>query len=277
MGKQSYLSGSVSAPSELGKDVLRPASALTRDKSPMTEDEVRGLLPPEMNPIARNGKRALVSSASSRPWNQDENYPWTGTKIDVDLAVPSQAHVRDSSTTEITRKRDTKSWELTSSNDPTDTSKGIDIGSILERDPTASLTSEQLTGVSILQHHFRKHSKRSVIGSLTRKIGLSSRINNDSTTRSIPSPALPPDATTSGSTIAHRPGERYPTTGLTPPAAFNIDEVRSFFSDNSSEKERNTPFRKRLTNFKGKSKSARFDSSKESHAPPPSRVHSFSR
>jgi hypothetical protein len=60
---------------------------------------------------------------------------------------------------------------------------------------------------------------------------------------------------------AHRAGERYPTSGLTPPAAFNLDEVRSFFSDNSSEKERNASFRKRLTNFKGKGKSVRLDHS----------------
>jgi hypothetical protein len=30
------------------------------------------------------------------------------------------------------------------------------------------------------------------------------------------------------------PGDRYPTTGLSPPSALNIDEVRSFFSDDSS-------------------------------------------
>ena len=55
-GKQSYLSGSVSAPSELGKDVTRPASALTRNKTPLNEEDVRALLPPEMNPITRNSK-----------------------------------------------------------------------------------------------------------------------------------------------------------------------------------------------------------------------------
>ena len=47
------------------------------------------------------------------------------------------------------------------------------------------------------------------------------------------------------------PGDRYPTTGLTPPSAFNL-EVRSFFSDNSSRSQRGGSFRKRLTHLKAK-------------------------
>ena len=267
-GKQSYLSGSVSAPSELGKDVARPPSALTRNKTPMNEDDVIALLPPEMNPITRDSKRAMIISTSSRPWNQDENYPWSGTKVDVDLTVPSEARTRDSTTSETFRRRKTKSLDLTSSGEPTNTTKGIDIGSIIEHDPTQSITQEQLTGISNLQH-LRKQSKRSVIGSITRKMGLISRIDGN-TTRSIPSPAGQSEVDKSRNSQPHRPGERYPTSGLTPPATFNLDEVRSFFSDNSSEKERNASFRKRLTNLKGKGKSVRLDQSR-SH----SRSHSL--
>ncbi|KAK3703551.1 hypothetical protein LTR37_014398 [Vermiconidia calcicola] len=261
-GKQSYLSGSVSAPSDLRIDnVTRPESALTRDKTPMTADEVLALLPPENNPIARNQKRAMIiSGGSSRPWNQDENYPWAGTKVDVDLTVPSQALIRDSTTGEILHQRSAKSLDLTSTGEPT-TTKGIDIGSILERDPTATLTDEQLTGMSS-HHHLRKQSKRSVIGSVTKKLGLGCRTDGNNTTRSIASPTVQSDISQSRNSQPHRPGERYPTSGLTPPAAFNLDEVRSFFSDDSSEKERNASFRKRLTNFnnKGKaSKSVRLD------------------
>lgn len=65
----------------------------------------------------------------------------------------------------------------------------------------------------------------------------------------------------STSTVPHRPGERYPTSGLTPPVGFNLDEVRSFFSDNSSEKERNASFRKRLTKLKTK-KSVRLEATR---------------
>ena len=162
----------------------------------------------------------------------------------------------------------TRSLDLTSSGDPTNTTKGIDIGSILERDPTTTVTQEQLTGVSSHQH-LRKQSKRSVIGSITRRIGLTSRIDGNTTT-SLPSPLVQSEVERSRSSVAHRPGERYPTSGLTPPAGFNLDEVRSFFSDNSSEKERNASFRKRLTNFKSKGKSIRLDQSR-SH----SRSHSL--
>lgn len=256
-GKQPYLSGSVSAPSDLGQNVARSPSALTRAKSPLTEDEVRTLLPPEMNPIARNSKRAMViSTASSRPWNQDENYPWASTKVDVDLTVPSQAHTRDSVTGQALDKRRTKSLDLTSTVEQTNGTKGIDIGSILEHDPTPEVTQEQLTGISSPQH-LRKQSKRSVIGSITKRIGLS-RIDCNPP-RSLPSPTIISDAGRNRSSQAHRAGERYPTTGLTPPAAFNLDEVRSFFSDNSSEKERSASFRKRLTQFKSKGKHARLD------------------
>ena len=94
-------------------------------------------------------------------------------------------------------------------------------------------------------------------------MGLATRCDGN-TTRSIPTPS---DIGRSGSTLPHRPGERYPTSGLTPPAAFNLDEVRSFFSDDSSEKERNASFRKRLTKLKTK-KSIRLE-------PPRPRGHSM--
>lgn len=57
------------------------------------------------------------------------------------------------------------------------------------------------------------------------------------------------------------PGDRYPTSGLNPPSVFNLEEVRSFFSDDSSHSGSglsNTAvpaggsFRKRLTGFKTK-------------------------
>ncbi|KAF2481879.1 hypothetical protein BDY17DRAFT_299864 [Neohortaea acidophila] len=257
-GRLSALTGSVSAPSELGKDVTRPASALTRARGPANEEEVQALLPPEMNPITRSAKRALlVSSSSSRPWNQDENYPWAGTKIDVDLMVPSQAHTRSSMASEILRKRKTKSLEIGSTGDVSSITKGIDIGSLYEHNATASLNSEQLTGVSSPHHDGHgKSSKRSVMGSLTHKLGLGSKCDGNTTIRSIPTPS---DIVRSGSTVPHRPGERYPTSGLTPPAGFNLDEVRSFFSDDSSERERNASFRKRLTKLKGKKSAVRLD------------------
>lgn len=260
--KQTYLSGSVSAPTDLNAQIARPASVLLRGKAPTSKDEVQSLLPPEMNPITRHGKRAMtISTGSSRPWNQDENYPWNGSKVDVDLTVPSLAHTRRSLTEEVLAERGTKSLDLTSTAGFTNTAKGIDIGSLLEHGATGTVTDEQLTGVTIAQQHSHKQSKRSVIGSITKRIAL---IN-----RSECNPMEHSDIDRSRSSQAHRPGERYPTSSLTPPAAFNLDEVRSFFSDDSSdEKNHNASFRKRLTNLKGgasgKGKIVRIDSSRHS-------------
>jgi len=243
-GKQSYLSGSVSAPSGLYKDPARPPSALLRQRSPTNEDEVRELLPPEMNPITRS-KRSLIMSSVSRPWNQDENYPWAETGVAIDLTVPSETHTRDSMMTSF--RRNSKSVDLTTSGELTDTTKGIDIGSITTNlDRTASITTEQATGVSPRRHN-RKQSKRSIIGSLSRKIGLAGRHNAEGSPRKAPSPACK-----SEESLPHKPGDRYPTSALTAPVAFNLDEVRSFFSDNSSERQRNASFRKRLTGLKSK-------------------------
>ncbi|KAK4960407.1 hypothetical protein LTR10_003302 [Elasticomyces elasticus] len=244
--KQSYLSGSVSAPTDLCMPA-RPSSALVRQKSPATEDEVRQLLPPEMNPITR-GKRSLVISSASRPWNQDENYPWASTSMTMDLNVPSAAHVRDSVTGELQRTGPLN--DLSTSMEPTETTKGIDIGSILTDADCTSITTEQATGLSH-QQHARKQSKRSIIGSISKKIGFNtqSRLAADDTIRSVTSPAL-----RSEDSIPHKTGDRYPTTSLTPPANMHLDEVRSFFSDNSSERKHraennHTSLRKRLTGF----------------------------
>jgi hypothetical protein len=256
-GKQSYLSGSVSAPSELGKELpARPPSALIRTKTPVTEDEVRQMLPPEMNPLTR-GKRSMVISSASRPWNQDENYPWAGSNVPVDLTIPSEAHTRGSS--ELTRLGGKS--DLTSSGMPTETTKGIDIGSIMTtQDCSASITTEQATGVKT--SHLRKQSKRSIIGSISKKIGLGTLRTNhaDDTTRNVPSPAIRSEDR--DSTQPHKAGERYPTSGLTPPVNIQLDEVRSFFSDNSSERQRNSTFPKRFTKLRKKQQSVRLDATR---------------
>lgn len=258
-GKASYLSGSVSMPTDLGKDPTRPISALLRTKVPTTEEEVRDLLPKEMNPITRmaNRRSMILSQPSSRPWNVDQNYPWSGNKIEIDLSVPSPAHTRKSCASELLRERRTRSLDLPNTSSADDT-KGIDIGSITtsRHGSRDSVNTEQLTGFT--PQHYRKPSKRSIIGSITRKFGLSPRCNaaadEDATTKSLPNKSPVPRQT---SAMSHKPGDRYPTSSLTPPAIAALDEVRSFFSDNSSERDRTASFRKRLTNFKGKGKTPR--------------------
>ncbi|KAK4552760.1 hypothetical protein LTR86_010094 [Recurvomyces mirabilis] len=263
-GKLSYLSGSVSAPTDLGKDVARPSSALVRQRSPLSEDEVRQLLPPEMNPITRS-KRSLIISSASRPWNQDENYPWAGKDVPVDLTIPSETHTRDSVIGELHRRA--KSVDVSTTLQTIESPAGIDIGSILTTDDgTASITTERATGVNTNHNrtsHNRKPSKRSIIGSITKKIslpGCSKRMTDDTTASSLPSPPLNSD-----SGQPHKPGDRYPTSALTPPVNLHLDELRSFFSDNSSERQRraHSSFRKRLTGLsKQKIKSVRLDATR---------------
>ena len=257
-GHASYLSGSISAPSDITNLLERPASAVIRGKSPLTEEEVRDMLPPEMNPIARGSKRSLVvSSLSSRPWNLDENYPWSRSNLHIDLTAPDQVHHRDGLVAEVARHRGTKSLDctLTGGDLLGKTTSGIDIGSITtDMDPAASITTLQLTGVSL--QNTRKHSKRSMFGSLKLKMGMGHSHYED-TTRSLPtSPGL-----RSTDEPTHNPGDRYPTTALTPPVGFNLDEVRSFFSDDSSDsnKERKTPRGRRWTGLKAKNKGGQAD------------------
>lgn len=256
--KTPYLSGSVSVPTDLHKDPIRPMSvALVRAKTPTTEDEVRRMLPSGLNPIARNARRSMIlSHPTSRPWNLDKNYPWSEKEVEIDLSVPDQAHTRESFTKELLRKRGTRSLDLTGQGDATKSSQGI--GDLIDTrlDSTASLTTEQLT--SLTPQHLRLPSKQSIIGSISKKFGLSGRgfVEEDSTIKSLQSRSPIPRVSSAGH--SHRAGDRYPTSGLTPPANFHIDEVRSFFSDNSSEHERTASFRKRLTHFKGnKTRSAR--------------------
>ncbi|KAF2767337.1 hypothetical protein EJ03DRAFT_156576 [Teratosphaeria nubilosa] len=251
-GKQSYLSGSISAPSELGKELpARPSSALLRNKSPLCEEDVLSMLPPEMNPITR-GKRSMIISSASRPWNQDENYPWAGSNVPVDLTIPSEVHTTDSSG--LVRLG---ASEITGSGEPTDTSKGIDIGSIMTvQDCSASITTEQATGIK--SAHNRNKSKRSIIGSISKKIGLAGRGNTLMTATADSQERSP---STISDVVPHKPGERYPTSGLTAPVNLQLDEVRSFFSDNSSERQRNSAFPKRLTKLR-KNKAIRLDATR---------------
>ncbi|KAK1019348.1 hypothetical protein LTR33_019341, partial [Friedmanniomyces endolithicus] len=93
------------------------------------------------------------------------------------------------------------------------------------------------------------------MGSISQKISLAShgrRIDDRHRGGAVASPIF----LRSDDSLAHKPGDRYPTTGLTPPVNMNLDEVRSFFSDNSSEGKgprhghaSGTSFRKRLTGF----------------------------
>lgn len=85
----------------------------------------------------------------------------------------------------------------------------------------------------------------SILGSVSRRIGI--RSGPFDTTGY----AIGPDSPRNDDRSVG-PGDRYPTTGLTPPSSLNLEEVRSFFSDDSSRSQRGGSFRKRLMNLKAK-------------------------
>ncbi|KAF2716200.1 hypothetical protein K431DRAFT_350502 [Polychaeton citri CBS 116435] len=254
------LPSSASAPSDLGVLPIRPQSALTCSRSPETVEEVRNLLPCGDNPLSRRKKRSLVvSSPNSRPWNLDESYPWATTNVAIHLTAPKPTYQRNSVLNEAMRERGTRSLDMTnfSSGYPTitvgnitgqTTTTGIDIGS-LDTSFTSNVftDTEQCTG---LPKYERKHGTQTIIGTLTKKMGLS-RNEIGGTTKSRPA------SLTGLCGRPHDPGERYPSTGLTPPTALNLDEVRSFFSDDSSETERRYVGRKRRLTSISKIRSSR--------------------
>ncbi|KAK4926924.1 hypothetical protein LTR28_012070, partial [Elasticomyces elasticus] len=231
-----------------------PLPATLRAKSP--SGSVFGALslesiviPPRVSSRNSAQRPLIISSPGSRPWNKDENYPWSGSNVALDITLPQKAHLRDSV---ASREKSQGSGDAVSDGDMTDRSRALQQRSA--GSPTSDLEHTASVSTELLAGHSRG---RSLFGSLSRKIGLTAHISNpdNNATSGIPSDSLlPPPSADERSAVD--PGDRYPTTGLTPPSAFNLAEVRSFFSDDSSEHERERDgggaFRKRLTHFKAK-------------------------
>lgn len=145
----------------------------------------------------------------------------------------------------MSRKRGTRSLDLTiSPGGLYTTTSGIDIGSVLtERDPTASITTQEATGVSKAE---TKQGKCSVLGSIKLRLTRGHRGEGSAAQRALSVAKSSPED------LPHDPGDRYPTTALTAPTAYALDEVCSRFSDDSSERERRDLKGYRWTGVKGK-------------------------
>ncbi|TKA78968.1 hypothetical protein B0A49_03739 [Cryomyces minteri] len=202
-----------------------PAPALVRVRS-LAADGIADLkLSARDSKLMSSSKRSLIdSSPDARPWNLDANYPWADTTPTIEISMPAPAHYRDSS-------------------DPTQRSKGATHNPDRSNAPSSSGSAPDLTSSTDgTFSHARKTSKKSVLGSIKRKVGLRTDLDNSGFATG-PDILRPDDR-------AVEPGDRYPTTGLTPPSALNLAEVRSFFSDDSSQTERGGSFRKRLTHLR---------------------------
>ncbi|KAF2815055.1 uncharacterized protein BDZ99DRAFT_566957 [Mytilinidion resinicola] len=179
--------------------------------------------------LRRRSLRSLVSSPTeTRPWNLDKNYPWADTIAPIDISLPSPTPAREAARPGPSRLR-----RMSECSDQTHSDS--------ETEEAPAISAVEDTTCEDPFRHARKFSKQSVGGSISRRMGLFD--NNGYPTG--------PDSLRNDDRSVD-PGDRYPTTGLTPPSAFNVDEVNSFFSDDSSHRNHLGIFRKRLTHLRSK-------------------------
>lgn len=177
-----------------------------------------------------------LEKSEAKPWDLSMKFPWNESSTGIDITFPVKAHVRSRS--EGSRPSKLRAHSPASSEYSTATD-----GRARNAPGEGQNTTPDSTETHDTFKHSRKGSHRpcgSVMGSVTRKLGLS--VGLDGTGRT----SLSLDE------FAHDPGDRYPTSGLSPPSRFNLDDVRSFFSDDSSQTRRGGTFRKRLTQLRSK-------------------------
>ncbi|GME35034.1 hypothetical protein GTA08_BOTSDO06549 [Neofusicoccum parvum] len=186
------------------------------------------------------GHTAVKQSEEIKPWDMSMKFPWNESTTGIDITFPVKAHVRDRSAGSCPSKLRSHSPASSEYSTATD-----------GRVRNASGEGQNVTPDSTETHDTFKHSRKgshrpsgSVMGSITRKLGR---------TMGLEANGFPTIRTSvSLDEFAHDPGDRYPTSGLTPPSRFNIDDVRSFFSDDSEQTRRGGSFRKRLTQLRSK-------------------------
>ncbi|OCK86151.1 hypothetical protein K432DRAFT_438702 [Lepidopterella palustris CBS 459.81] len=222
-----------------------------REKTPLAELEapMRAMLRPKSlslggsedlrasleSRLSSRSLRSLVDSpADTRPWNLDKNYPWSDGNPAIDISLPAPTIVRNTSRPGPSRLR----LRLSGSSDYSDIHYGV--GDTSLGSPAVGETHTTTGTNDPFRHHPRRSSRLSVVGSITCRIGIHSGPFDTNGYANGPDSIRHEDRTVD-------PGDRYPTTGLTPPSAFNLEEVRSFFSDDSSQTQRGSGLRKRLT------------------------------
>jgi hypothetical protein len=209
-----------------------PKPALLRGKS-LSVIKGRGEIP---GPEFASRHSLGLSAQNLRPWNLDENYPWCGDSPGIKINFPTPVLRRHSSPPKLVHAKSKASVKTKSESEET-----LDPDSTLPSSPIIS-HSETITP-TVLTLHDRKSSKKSLIGSLSRRIGLSTRAQSG---------AMGREGVMTGRAS---PGDRYPSTSLQSPHG-NIEDVRSFFSDSTEEEqdgEQRGSFRKQITSFRDKS------------------------
>lgn len=183
------------------------------------------------------------STQSSNGLTKDQKFPWSAQHSKTTGQNTKSVLLHDSISSEQLRQTARASAAI-SSMEITDLSLTLPSRSS-ESDlvPTHTVTADTMTGQVT-----RKMSKRSVLGSLSRKMRLGNACKPEGE-----------DTQSSGTLGPGRPhpvGDRYPSTGLSAPQALNMDEVRSFFSDDSSQHDgnghRRGSLRKHLTQLRSR-------------------------
>ncbi|KAH0007466.1 hypothetical protein KCU78_g11761, partial [Aureobasidium melanogenum] len=191
----------------------------------------------DLHPGFASRHSLVLSTQNLRPWNLEESYPWCGNSPGIKIDFSTPVLRRHSSPPKLVQRQSRESIKTKS-----ETEETLDPDSTLPSSPLVS-NSETVTP-TVLTLHDRKSSKKSLIGSLSRRIGLSTRAQSSTT---VQEGALAGRAS---------PGDRYPSTSLQSPHIMNIEDVRSFFSDSTEEEhgdEHRGSFRKQITSFRDKS------------------------
>lgn len=184
------------------------------------------------------------ASGTSRPWNHQECYPWSGATPAVSLTKRRRKEGAE-------KPGEASRMKLSRTRSHGDFSMGGTERNLGSMSPgiksDAQLIPKQ--DMSWVRRQSEEGDEGEMIQSLKRKTGVR---RQDKTGVALDSNFLQGEDHTATTSRPVNPGDRYPTSSLTPPGALNIDESRSYFSDDSSESERVYGLRKRLTRLRAK-------------------------
>jgi len=242
------------------------ASQLRRVKSENRINSKNHLpLPPIVSNL-QSRRSFTISTPASRPWNFDENYPWSSKTDNVEIDFPTMHKDRQSIASDVLRKTATMSTQHLNNDldplqllpdSPSSSASGLE-------HQTATVSADTMTSA----HHTRKISLKaaSLLGSLTRRHKMTSppRPSLDSgrssnTTKRLESAAKAKRKQSKDRLQSHAVGDRYPCTALQAPSGYDLDEVRSYFSDDDDSRTstrpatrtgRTTTLKKRLSSLK---------------------------
>ncbi|KAI9877363.1 MAG: hypothetical protein M1830_004124 [Pleopsidium flavum] len=208
---------------------LEPAVFINSNPTSLIHDDTGGL-PTKYKLKLRANRAPATSPPGSRPWNLEESYPWTDRRPSIGVRTPEPVIHRQQRSEKMPRFK-LKVSRAATFMEGVVKANWTGLSPKSESDKTGPISDQSQRG-----HPTRKNR----IGNLP------SSDRSSASSDSVPVPSVPVDA----------PGRRPNTSGtanlvpLSP--ALNSAEVRSFFSDDSSQVYQKGSFRKRISEFKVK-------------------------